>query len=377
MGAAGGPRAAGGLATLALEALVALTRVCVRGAQLKNAKLGPSQRTGHTVNVLGLPNNPTAVVFGGCTADGVVNEIFTLKLGQETLEWTKTPKVGGLEYAPSPRWRHTATTMPGQKSIFVFGGMDQQKRFDDCFLLTDKGTGQWRWSDPKCSGSIPSARANHTATIAGPKGEEKLYVIGGYGGPGFSRVMFNDVHVMDCNTFEWTKVSCTGTLPDPRANHVTVAVRDKLFMMGGRSFTDVYDDMFTFDIAESKWTLDSSVKMPEPTYNHSGVACMAVPTWKAFFFGGRQGSYSQDEDTRKYSDSILVLDADKLAWLQPTVLGTAPPAREDAHLVYDSKNSRMVLIGGWADQMFQDVHTLDVSMIVGPPYAVSSCLARV
>ena len=244
--------------------------------------------------------------------------------------------------------------------------MDRQKRYDDCFLL---GTEKFRWTIPEVTGQIPPPRANHTATLVG----EKLYIIGGYGGVGFSRVMFNDVHVMDCNTFEFTKLATTGTAPDPRANHVTVLVHEQLFVLGGRSFTDVYDDLHVFDLEECKWSKDASVTTTEPVYNHTGIACMAVPTWKAFFYGGRQGTYDKDQDTRKYSDQITVLDVDKMTWLSPSIEGEAPPAREDSFMVYDSKNSRMVLIGGWADQMYNDVHTLDVSMIVGPPYAITSC----
>ena len=242
--------------------------------------------------------------------------------------------------------------------------MDRQKRYDDCFLLD---TTKFRWTIPDVTGQIPAPRANHTATLAG----DKLYIIGGYGGTGYSRVMFNDVHVMDTNTFEFTKLAVTGTVPDPRANHVTVCVRESLYVLGGRSFTDVYEDLYIFDLEENKWTKDASVTSAEPCYNHTGIACMAVPTWKAFFFGGRHGTYDQDQDTRKYSDQITVLDADKMTWLQPSIAGEAPPAREDSIMVYDSKNSRMVMIGGWADQMYNDVHTLDVSMIVGPPYAIS------
>ena len=152
--------------------------------------------------------------------------------------------------------------------------MDRQKRYDDCFLL---GTDKFRWTIPEVTGQIPAPRANHTATLVG----DKLYIIGGYGGVGFQRVMFNDVHVMDCNTFEFTKVATTGTAPDPRANHVTVLVHEQLMVLGGRSFTDVYDDMYVFNLEDAKWS-----KIPlspqRSQSNHSGIACMAVPTW-AFF----------------------------------------------------------------------------------------------
>ena len=79
-------------------------------AQIKNPDKGPTLRTGHSLVVSGLPNNPKAVIIGGCTAEGVVNEVWNLKLGVETLEWEK-PKIGQPDKAPSPRWRHTANLL--------------------------------------------------------------------------------------------------------------------------------------------------------------------------------------------------------------------------------------------------------------------------
>ena len=78
--------------------------------QIKNPDKGPSLRTGHSLVVVGLPNNPKAVIIGGCTAEGVVNEVWNLKLGVEMLEW-ESPKIGQPDKAPSPRWRHTATLL--------------------------------------------------------------------------------------------------------------------------------------------------------------------------------------------------------------------------------------------------------------------------
>ena len=86
-----------------------LTRGAAR-AQIKNPDKGPTLRTGHSLVVSGLPNNPKAVIIGGCTAEGVVNEVWNLKLGVETLEWEK-PKIGQPDKAPSPRWRHTANLL--------------------------------------------------------------------------------------------------------------------------------------------------------------------------------------------------------------------------------------------------------------------------
>ena len=42
-------------------------------------------------------------------------------------------------------------------------------------------------------------------------------------------------------------------------------------------------------------------------------------------------------------------------------------------MVYDKIESRLVVFGGWNNNWLSDLHTLSVSKIVGPPYAVDSC----
>eukprot|EP01046_Picozoa_sp_COSAG06_P045692 COSAG06_NODE_6355_length_2971_cov_1.436630_1_plen_513_part_10 len=206
---------------------------------------------------------------------------------------------------------------------------------------------------------------------------DKFFLFGGYGGKGYTRTMFNDLYSLDTVAMEWSKITASGKLPDPRSNHATISIRDQLFVLGGRSFTETFDDLYVLDLEAMKWSQEKSVTTPEPLYNHSGVGCMAVPTWKAFFFGGRTGGYTTEEDTRKYSDQILVLDADNMQWMEPPITGQAPSAREDTTLVYDSKNSRMIVFGGWSDDLHSDIHSLDVSMIVGPPYAVMGIVPQI
>lgn len=46
-----------------------------------------------------------------------------------------------------------------------------------------------------------------------------MYVFGGYGGSGFARRDFNDVCMLDLETWEWKPVECTGEHPEPRSGH--------------------------------------------------------------------------------------------------------------------------------------------------------------
>ncbi len=49
-----------------------------------------------------------------------------------------------------------------------------------------------------------------------------------------------------------------------------------------------------------------------------------------------------------------------------------PASRENATLAYDERDSRLILFGGWADTWIGDIYALNVSSIVGPPYAITS-----
>lgn len=47
-----------------------------------------------------------------------------------------------------------------------------------------------------------------------------------------------------------------------------------------------------------------------------------------------------------------------------------PPAREYSAMAYDQKDSRILIFGGWSNGWLNDLHSLNVSKITGPPYAI-------
>ena len=60
---------------------------------------GPSLRTGHSLVTIGAPNNSKAIMIGGCSEEGVVNEVWALKMGAESFQWEK-PAIGQPEVGP-------------------------------------------------------------------------------------------------------------------------------------------------------------------------------------------------------------------------------------------------------------------------------------
>ena len=58
-------------------------------------------------------------------------------------------------------------------------------------------------------------------------------------------------------------------------------------------------------------------------------------------------------------------------WSHPQLNGAPPAPRGESPFAYDSKGSRLVLFGGWANRWFDDFYSLDVGSVVGPPYAIT------
>jgi hypothetical protein len=47
-----------------------------------------------------------------------------------------------------------------------------------------------------------------------------------------------------------------------------------------------------------------------------------------------------------------------------------PPAREYSSMSYDERDRRLIIFGGWNNGWYDDLYTLNVAKIVGPPYAI-------
>ena len=91
----------------------------------------------------------------------------------------------------------------------------------------------------------------------------KVVVLGGYGGPGTTRDFFMDVHMLELNTWTWTRVeNVRGPAPKPRSDHCTCLSRGMLIVLGGRGWAQgkadpgFYSDMHVLDVkksAPSRW----------------------------------------------------------------------------------------------------------------------------
>jgi dynein heavy chain, axonemal len=109
----------------------------------------------------------------------------------------------------------------------------------------------------------------------------------------------------------------------------------------------------------------------ECRWNYGAVAVMAIPSWKIFVFGGKVGQISEDEKQGQYCNDVAIMDTGNNRWYYPDIPGTLPPPRSDMPIEFDSKLSKLLVFGGWQGEWYNDIWTLDVGSIVGPPYAIT------
>ena len=77
-----------------------------------------------------------------------------------------------------------------------------------------------------------------------------------------------------------------------------------------------------------------------------------------------------------YANSSCFLDLGTVQWTtfasDPSQFSNMPNPREYAGMTYDSRESRLVVFGGWNNGWLDDLYSLNVAKIVGPSYAITS-----
>ena len=350
----------------------------------------PSARSAHSLVISG----EFAYLFGGVDKrrpPGPNNELYKLDMSDPKFYyWTKV----ATESPPAPRWHHTAHAL-NERTMIVFGGFSANKisrYFNDLWLYDTKTE---KWSQPLPAETVPDpsgmpslkrpwpglpeARGSHASAIVG---QSKFMVFGGYGGAGFSRRDFADLHSLDMETMEWDEIQGLGEPPEARSGHQLLAVEDtQLYVMGGWNSSRQFDDVHIFDLETKCWSQPPMASGPDywgpPRWNHAAVAVFAVPYWKIFVFGGNSGDLVDGNPTGDYCNDIMVFECGTNQWVRPAIAGTTPFERSDSPMAYDPQKGTMLLFGGWRHSWYDDLCVCQVAEVVGPPYSLDDIAPKI
>ena len=336
--------------------------------ELAGLKAGnkPEARSGHTFTNVGTRN----VLFGGFgRLDGVAttfNDLWNLDVqSPDLLAWNSLKVTSAAEDGelPTPRSHHTAVEV-SKNRMLVFGGINGRVRFNDVWILEIQGDKAIAHKPHVEGVASPPSRSHHTCVCV----ENKVYIFGGYGGHGKA---YDDLWELDLGSEDgegspmaWNQVSPKGKGPLPRFNHTMTYFPGTLVIVGGRDNSQTFSDMYLLDMDSMSWD-DGGKGLPSLNVGICNNVCSAiesVPNYKLFTFGGKKG-------VMDYVNSVDVMDCGQLVWNSVNVMGKPPCPREATAWIYDNKSCCLIMFGGWANRWLSDTWKLNISAIIGPPYA--------
>eukprot|EP01006_Ploeotia_vitrea_P055045 TRINITY_DN67954_c1_g1_i1.p1 TRINITY_DN67954_c1_g1~~TRINITY_DN67954_c1_g1_i1.p1 ORF type:complete len:872 (-),score=92.49 TRINITY_DN67954_c1_g1_i1:163-2778(-) len=281
-------------------------------------------------------------VFGGCTVQGRTNAVKVYDL--DVYRWLPDEYFNAQLYhytthninistdLPEPRSGHTAVVhknLNGKPCMVIFGG--RLSKFSYCNSVYMYNFESRIWTQIPCNGAVPHERAGHTSVVY----KNHMVVFGGYFNQSKEKkVYFNDIHVLNLETWTWQKMGVSGqALPYNRCGHVAALFEAtnrqvKMLVFGGwgeasmpmdpygqpaASLEDaqVYspnNDTFTFAVA-------APYIKPKPIRNNKQMMSSSMPAGRVSMSGGA------DKSTMATSMAA----APPIVPITQAALGAAPP----------------------------------------------------
>ncbi|CAM8961045.1 unnamed protein product [Rhodiola kirilowii] len=194
------------------------------------------------------------------------------------------------------------------------------------------------------SGEAPRARGGHSVTLVGSK-------IIMFGGEDFSRQIMNDIHVLDLETMIWSIVDTTQTPPTPRFDHSATLHADRyLLIFGGCSHATCYNDLHMLDLLTMEWS-QPEIRGDSVSVRAGHAGICIDDNW--YIVGGG--------DNRRGSPETLVLNTSKLVWSVVTSVEERDPLASEglsvcAALVNGEKH--LISFGGYNGKYNNDVFVM-------------------
>ncbi|XP_057423430.1 PWWP domain-containing protein 1-like isoform X2 [Lotus japonicus] len=203
------------------------------------------------------------------------------------------------------------------------------------------------WSTLKTYGKPPVSRGGQSVTLVG----NGLVI---FGGQDAKRTLLNDLHILDLESMTWDEIDAVGVPPSPRSDHAAaVHVERYLLIFGGGSHATCYNDLHVLDLQTMEWSRPTQLgEIPTARAGHAGVT--VGENW--FIVGGG--------DNKSGVSETVVLNMSTLTWSVVTsVQGRVPVASEGLSLVVSSYDGGDLLVsfGGYNGRYNNEVYVLKPS----------------
>jgi len=294
-----------------------------------------------------MPGAQKMVLFGGMTPITGDTHEYDPTLGR----WRQIVS-GAATPLPASRCHHTFVAIPGADAGLMFGGFSFTGRFNDVWQYDNDSES---WLQLSTTGNRPQRRCLHGAAFI--ESNNQMLVYGGISGGGIlSSDFFEDTHLFDLNSGEWTRLDITGPgkLEGPVVFYA--AADDAVYLWGGKQVDHYPTQLWRFDVDQQTWaSVETSGDLPLGRED---------PTW---FWDESRGiltifSGRNDDTPQILFDDGYELDLANAAWISIEV-NPKPDPRWRASMVLDPAADRGFMFGGWIDfggnQAFNDVWNYD------------------
>ncbi|EXB39449.1 Acyl-CoA-binding domain-containing protein 4 [Morus notabilis] len=213
------------------------------------------------------------------------------KLSGEVIVWfidLETHRCGIMETlgkVPVARGGQS-TTLVGSRLI-MFGGEDGSRRLLNDVSVLDLET--MTWDVAETMQTPPAPRFDHTAAV---HAERYLLIFGGCSHASF----FNDLHVLDLQSMEWSQPQTLGDLVASRAGHAGITINENWYIVGGGDNRNGCPETLVLDMSKLVWSVLTSVKQRDPLASEGVSVCSVLIEGQKHLvaFGGYNGKYSNE-----------------------------------------------------------------------------------
>ncbi|XP_043814916.1 acyl-CoA-binding domain-containing protein 4 isoform X2 [Manihot esculenta] len=180
------------------------------------------------------------------------------------------------------------------------------------------------WSTLKTYGKAPVSRGGQSVTLV----ETSLVI---FGGQDAKRSLLNDLHILDLETMTWDEIDAVGVPPSPRSDHAAaVHAECYLLIFGGGSHATCFNDLHVLDLQSMEWTRPTQQgEIPSPRAGHAGVT--VGENW--FIVGGG--------DNKSGVSETVVLNMSTLVWSTLTSVEGRVPLASEVNVLKPSHKSTL------------------------------------
>jgi hypothetical protein len=178
----------------------------------------------------------SAYMFGGCSFANITNVFIKYSPKESSAIQVVTSRY------PSPRRLMNASLVSISGSLYLFGGMYEEIRYNELWKFDIKKV---QWFRLKYYGKIPSPRSHHSAGSDG----ETMIIFGGRD----SISLFNDAYSFNTITLTWNELPYTDRNPSARFGACLMVSLPLIYMYGGEGASSFSVALWRYNMSDSTW----------------------------------------------------------------------------------------------------------------------------